>query len=135
VTHEAAAADHLPGRLHTYPDVTVACGNILFEDEHVDTLLNPTVIFEVLSPSTEHDDRGRKWASYRTIESLREYILVAQDAPRVEHHLRQAEGSWLLTEMHQLDDVLELPSIACRLPLSEIYAKVDFQNAEQPKAD
>jgi Uma2 family endonuclease len=121
-------------KIYTYPDVTVACGDIRFEDEQVDTLLNPTVIFEVLSPSTEHEDRGRKWVSYRTIESLREYILVAQDAPRVEHHLRQAEGGWLLTETHQLDDVLELPSIGCRLPLREIYAKVDVQNREQPKS-
>jgi Uma2 family endonuclease len=117
--------------LYTYPDVTVACGDIQFEDSHVDTLLNPTVIFEVLSPSTEAYDRGKKFERYRTIASLREYVLVAQDAVRIEHYVRQPDGGWLLTDLNRPEEVLELPSISCKLPLREIYARVDFDRAER----
>jgi Uma2 family endonuclease len=120
---------------YMYPDVLVLCGEPELEDHHLDTLLNPVVIFEVLSPSTEAYDRGDKSVQYRTIESLREYVLVSQQVSRVEQLVRQDSGGWLLTETDQLDDVLELPSIGCRLPLREIYAKVDFQNAERPKVD
>jgi Uma2 family endonuclease len=117
--------------IYTYPDVLVACGELQLEDAHSDTLLNPVVIVEVLSPSTEAYDRGEKWKNYRTIDSLREYLLVAQDAPRVEQYIRQEQEGWLLTETDQLDQTVELPSIACRLPLREIYARVDFEAAEK----
>ena len=88
-------------------------------------MLNPTVIVEVLSPSTEADDRGNKFAHYRRLESLREYVLVAQDRVRVERFTRQGDD-WLLTELSRLEDVLRLDSIACEVAVREIYAKVRF---------
>jgi Uma2 family endonuclease len=109
--------------LYTYPDVIVVCGKPQFEDAEVDTLLNPQVIVEVLSKSTEDYDRGTKFVHYRTIPSLTEYLLVAQDRVHVEHHLRQNEG-WLLTETDRLEDVLEIPSVGARLDLAEVYDAV-----------
>lgn len=106
--------------LYTYPDVVVVCSKPQFEDAEVDTLLNPQVIVEVLSKSTEDYDRGTKFVHYRAIPSLTEYLLVAQDQIHVEHHLRQAEG-WLLTETDRLDDVLDLPSAGARLDVAEVY--------------
>ena len=121
-----------PTGLFTYPDVAVVCGEPHFEDTHLDTLLNPIVLFEVLSASTEAYDRGEKFAYYRRLESLQEYILVAQDRVRVEHYLRQGE-QWLLTELSDLDKVLHLGSIDCDLSLREIYAKVKFSASEEPQ--
>jgi Uma2 family endonuclease len=106
--------------LYTYPDVTVVCGTPQFESTEVDTLLNPQVIVEVLSRSTEDYDRGTKFLHYRTLPSLTEYLLVAQDRVHVEHHLRQSEG-WLLTETDRLENVVELPSVGARLDVAEIY--------------
>ena len=114
-----------PTGLYTYPDVVVVCDEPRLEDSVSDTLLNPTVLVEVLSPSTEAYDRGEKFAHYRQLDSLQEYILVSQDCVRVEHYLRQGE-QWLLTEFSALDDRLYLASIECELSLREIYAKVTF---------
>lgn len=111
-------------RVYTYPDVIVACGEPLFEDDEVDTLLTPTVIVEVLSPSTESYDRGQKFAWYRTLSSLSDYLLVAQSAPAVEHLARQPDGSWVLRDYQKLDDIIALPSIQCTLSLSRVYLKV-----------
>lgn len=113
---------------YVYPDVVVVCDTPRFEDEHLDTLLNPILIVEVLSESTEAYDRGGKFTGYRTIESLREYVLIAQDEARVEHYLRQAQEGWLLTETSGLQGSLELPSIHCRLMLADIYAKVGVES-------
>ena len=112
--------------MYTYPDVVVACGEPAFEDAHVDTLLNPTVIVEVLSPSTEAYDRGEKFSHYRRLASLREYVLIAQDRVRVEHYARQGERGeqWLLTELAGLGDALALPAIGCTLALADIYERV-----------
>ncbi len=115
-----------PTGLYTYPDVVVVCGPARFEDTHLDTLLNPTLIIEVLSASTEAYDRGRKFAQYRGLESLMEYVLIAQDGPQVECYRRQPDQHWVLTESQGLDSVVRLPAIDCELPLAEIYAKVDF---------
>lgn len=106
--------------LYTYPDVTVVCGPPQLEGAEVDTLLNPQVIVEVLSKSTEDYDRGTKFMHYRTLPSLTEYLLVAQDRVHVEHHLRQSEG-WLLTETDSLEDVLDIPSVGARLAIAEVY--------------
>lgn len=114
-----------PASLYTYPDVVVVAGEPRFEDAELDTLLNPTVIIEVLSPSTEADDRGNKFASYRRLASLREYVLVAQDRVRVERYARRGE-TWVLTEWSGLDAVLRLDSIDCEVPLREIYAKTPW---------
>ena len=113
-------------RLYTYPDVVVVCGAPQFEDDYVDTLLNPTLIIEVLSESTELYDRGKKFGFYRTIESLAEYLLVAQDECRVEQYVKQPDGRWLLSEYRALEDVVELMSIGCKLSLREVYEKVAF---------
>ena len=109
--------------LYTYPDVIVVCGEPQFEDAEVDTLLNPTLIIEVLSKSTEDYDRGTKFLHYRALPSLREYILIAQNRIHVEHHLRQNDA-WLLTETDLREDVIELPSVGARLALTEIYDRV-----------
>ena len=108
-----------------YPDVVVVCGKPRFEDDVFDILLNPIVIIEVLSPSTEVYDRGEKFSHYRQLQSLREYILVSQDKVCVEHYLRQAE-QWVLTDFQKLEQQLPLPSIQCELPLQDIYESVPF---------
>ncbi len=113
------------GGLYTYPDVVVVCDEPRFEDNHFDTLLNPTVIVEVLSPSTEVYDRNDKFLSYQTLESLQEYILVSQNGVHVEQYIRQ-NGSWTLREFRSLDDVLRIASIECQLAGRAIYAKVQF---------
>src|SRR5919108_290049 len=111
--------------LYTYPDVAALCGEPQFEDAHLDTLLNPTVIVEVLSESTEGYDRGEKFAHYRRLESLREYVLIAQDKVRIERYVRDGER-WVLTEIDSLDDTLALASIGCELRLREVYERVDL---------
>jgi len=95
-----------------------------------DTLLNPTMIVEVLSKSTEGYDRGQEFQNYRTVDSLSEYLLVSQEAYYLEHYARQPGNHWLLTEMGGLDGMLELPTFACTLTLSEIYDQVDFPLAD-----
>ena len=112
--------------LYTYPDVVVVCSEPIFEDEHVDTLLNPTLIVEVLSESTESYDRGKKFSNYRSVESLSEYLLVAQDEYRIEQYLRQSDGTWLYSEAHSLTDHVQLTSIQCALMLKEVYDKVSL---------
>lgn len=114
--------------MYTYPDVTVVCGEPRFEDSSVDTLSNPTLIIEVLSPSTEAYDRGDKFAHYRKLNSLREYMLVSQDKPRIEHYLRQTDNpnQWLLTEISGLDGALSLPSISCAVAMQDVYDRVVF---------
>ena len=107
-----------------YPDVGVVCEEPRFEDDVFDTLLNPIVIVEVLSPSTEAYDRGDKFAHYRQLQSLQEYVLVSQ--VRVDHYVRQAE-KWVLTDFQELEQQLPLPSIQCELPLHEIYENVPFR--------
>lgn len=117
--------------LYTYPDVTVVCGQVELADEAFDTLLNPTIIIEVLSPSTERYDRGRKFQHYRKLPSLQEYVLIAQDAPRIEHYRRGQDGTWLLTDASGLEAVVQLPAIGCTLALSEVYEQVAFTAEEQ----
>ncbi len=112
--------------LYTYPDIVVVCGDLQFDDDHQDTLLNPTLIVEVLSESTKDYDRGGKFAQYRKIPSFAEYVLVAQDEYHVEHFVKQPQGGWLLSETNRLEDTLTLSSIECILPLSDVYEKVQF---------
>lgn len=114
-----------------YPDISVFVGEPELEDEYRDRLLNPRVIFEVLSPSTESYDRGPKFAHYRTMESLHEFVLVSQTEPRVERYLRQEGAIWLYSEVTDLASSLELASVACRIPLSRIYRRVDFERAKR----
>lgn len=110
--------------LYTYPDLIVVCGEPQLTDEQGDMLLNPTLIVEVLSESTEAYDRGKKFEHYRTLDSLTDYLLVAQDEPRLEHFTRR-EGGWFLTAASGLDGILALPTIGCELRLAEVYERVE----------
>ena len=112
-----------PDDAYFYPDVVVVCGQQAFEDDGLDTLLNPIVIVEVLSPSTGAYDRGEKFRRYQQLASLREYVLVAQDSVRVEHYRRQG-AQWRLSSYRTLEEVLPLTSIGCEVPLRDIYARV-----------
>ena len=109
--------------LYTYPDASLVCHAPEFEDAEADTLLNPQIIFEVLSDSTEDYDRGTKFKSYRSLPSLRDYVLVSQAEILVEHFVRQADGSWLLRE-RRAGEQLELASIGCAIAVDELYLKV-----------
>lgn len=111
--------------LHTYPDVVVVCGEPRFLDEKRDTVLNPTLLVEVLSEATEAYDRGKKFAHYRRIDSLQEYLLASPVVPRVEWFARREGGTWLFAEAAGLAAAADLPSIGCTLPLAEVYEKVE----------
>ena len=115
--------------LYTYPDVVGLCGEPQFLDGQLDTLLNPEIIIEVLSPSTEGYDRGFKFQQYQSIPTLREYLLVAQDRCRMEQYVKQASSQWLYTETSDMNATLRLESIGCELPLAEVYLKVEFPPA------
>ncbi len=111
---------------YTYPDVSVVCGDATFIDDDLETLTNPSIIIEVLSPSTEGYDRGKKFQHYRKMPSLQEYILVAQDHIHLEHYKLQADGVWGLVDLEGAQAVLEFSTIPCTLPLTEIYERVTF---------
>ena len=119
-----------------YPDVVVVCEEPRFEDDVFDILLNPIILVEVLSPSTEAYDRGEKFGHYRHLASLQEYVLVSQDKVLVEHYRRQEKQStapvtgkdWIFTDFQELGEILPLTSIQCELPLQEIYERVPFSD-------
>ncbi|MDE0400135.1 MAG: Uma2 family endonuclease [Candidatus Poribacteria bacterium] len=115
-----------PETSYFYPDVVVVCDNPRFEDSTFDTLLNPIVLVEVLSPSTQSYDRGEKFKHYQQLASLREYILVSQDEVGVERYRRQGR-EWQPTEFRSLEDVLSFTSIDCELSLEDIYRRVEFR--------
>lgn len=113
--------------LYTYPDIVVVCGEAWFDDDHRDTSANPTVLVEILSKSAEAYDRGERFAQYRRLESLKEYLLIAQDRYRIEHFVRQEHGQWLMSEASDHESVPHLSSIDCTLALTEVYDKVAFE--------
>lgn len=117
--------------LYTYPDVMVVCGEEQFDDDEEDTLLNPILIVEVLSKSTERQVRGAKFEHYSKLGSLQEYLLVAQNHPRLELFTKQSAGRWLLAEFESLDDVIKLTSINCVLALKDVYLKINFQEVDK----
>ncbi|HTD44055.1 MAG TPA: Uma2 family endonuclease [Bryobacteraceae bacterium] len=121
-----------PRGFYTYPDIAVVSGPPKFADDQADTLLNRTLLVEVLSPSTEAHDRGFKFAQCRQLESLQEYTLVSQTEPRVEIFRRQAPGEWLLSEASGLDATCRFDSVGCRVPLAEIYYQVSFGDEDLP---
>lgn len=112
--------------LYTYPDIVVVCDPPQYGDGRHDTVLNPTLIVEVLSPSTEAYDRGFKFAQYRTLESLQEYALVSQSEARVEIFRRQSSGDWLLSEAAGMESACRFDSVSCTVALKDIYDKVTF---------
>ena len=116
-----------PGGLYTFPDVAIVCGDRHYRDDRRDTVLNPILLIEVLSPSTEAYDRGFKSAQYRTMESLQEYALVSQTEPRVEVFRRASDTEWVLTEFAALESSVRFRSVDCVIPLAKIYDKVAFE--------
>jgi Uma2 family endonuclease len=115
--------------LYTYPDISVVCGEPKLADEHFDMLLNPILLIEVLSPSTEAYDRGQKFQHYRLLDSLQDYVLIAQDQPLIEVFSRQNDGeSWSLRDGAGLESSIDLPSISIALALAEVYEKVSFED-------
>ena len=109
-----------------YPDVVVVCGKPVLADERQDILLNPKVIVEVLSPSTEHHDRGVKFQNYRTIETLRDFILVAQNQVRIEQYTRVESNTWTLREYQEISDMLAIESIGITVPIARIYERIEL---------
>lgn len=111
--------------LYTYPDVAVVCGEPQYADEEKETLTNPAVVVEVLSPSSERYDRGDKFEHYKSIGSPTDYILIAQHTYRVEHYTRQSGNQWTKAEYTDLQSIVDIASIDCHLRLSDIYEKVE----------
>jgi Uma2 family endonuclease len=117
-----------PTGLYTYPDILIVRGQPQFPDaKSTDVLLNPAVIIEVLSPSTEKYDRGAKFRHYQQLPSLKEYVLVAQDEPVCERFVRQPDDSWLLTTITELTSTLAFATVKASVPLTEIYAGITFE--------
>jgi Uma2 family endonuclease len=109
---------------YTYPDVVAVCGEEVYEDETEDTLLNPQLIIEVLSKSTEGYDRGAKFEYYQTIESFTEYVLITQEPFRVEQYVRKNKNEWTYLEFRKPEDIVKLISIDCEISLQDIYHKI-----------
>ncbi len=116
--------------LYTYPDAVIVCDPPRFLDNQFDTLLNPTVLFEILSDSTEKYDRGSKSNQYRKIDSLQEYVLVSQTVPQVEVYQRLPEGGWKLIESADMAASFTLASVSITIPLSEVYQRVVFPDPD-----
>jgi Uma2 family endonuclease len=114
--------------LYTYPDAVVVCGNREWSDLARTTLLNPTILVEVLSDSTEAYDRGEKFWHYRHIPSLREYMLISQKAFRIDQYIRQPDGEFKLRSYDSVDATLEVPAVGCSIPLKEIYFKTELMS-------
>ncbi|HEY6331200.1 MAG TPA: Uma2 family endonuclease [Blastocatellia bacterium] len=110
--------------LYAYPDVVALCGAAQFDDEYQDILINPAVIIEVLSKSTERYDRWENFAQYRRIESLAQYVLISQNRNRIESYRRQPHNQWLMSEVSEPHETLELPPIQCTLLIAEVHDKV-----------
>ena len=111
---------------YTYPDIIIVCGNRQYADDaFLDTLLNPRVIFEALSPSTQEYDRGEKFEMYKMLPSLNDYLIMAEDTVYVQHWTRQTDNTWNATEYTQLDQMIPLTSVHCQLRLADIYKDVE----------
>lgn len=119
-----------PADLFSYPDLAVVCGEPVYHDSRRDILINPTVVFEVLSRSTAAYDRGEKSRRYRNhIVTLQNYVLISQTEPRIENYTRRSDRTWTQSDVTGLSAMLELPSISCNLPLAELYRRLDFAAA------
>ena len=123
-----ALKEQLGRGMISYPDLVVICGEVEYHDSQKDVILNPRVVFEVMSDSTEQFDRGTKFMRYRNFNpTLTDYILIAQNEPHVEHNLRLESGEWLLREYDGLDKTFSIDSIRCSISLSELYDRVEFE--------
>jgi Uma2 family endonuclease len=120
--------------LYTYPDITVVCGQPEFEDGVFDTLLNPQMLVEVLSPSTADYDRGAKFEHYRSLPSVQEILLVDQERVHIVHYQRRDDGTWILSETRDLAASISLSSLSVELAIAEIYDRVSFEEDAGPRA-
>lgn len=130
--HQSELRVKVSASKYFYPDITIICGEPILADDEFDNLLNPTVIVEVLSPSTEAFDRGDKFQYYRSIESLQEYILVSQEKARIEGFVRQDSGLWTFSAAIGLDAIFKLSSISCAFNLSKIYDRITLESENDP---
>lgn len=122
-----ALKEHLGRGMISYPDMVVICGDVEYHDDQKDVILNPKVVLEVLSESTEEFDRGAKFMRYRNFNpTLIDYILISQTEPHVEHYIRLENGEWLLREYDGLDRSFQIDSINCNISLKDLYERVDF---------
>ncbi len=122
--------------LFSYPDLTIVCGEPQFHDTKKDVLINPKVIFEVLSLSTADYDRTTKFLVYRTgCETLTDYVLISQDAVFIEHFTKRTEDEWIYRSYSELDDVFIIENADCELSVREIYDRVEFEDAAEPNSD
>ncbi len=115
--------------LVTYPDASIFCKKLEFDpkDKRQQTAINPTIVFEVLSKSTESYDRGKKAENYRQLDSLNAYVLVSQTSPHIEIYERHGDGFWFLTEAKGLDQELAIKCLGLKLPLAEVYDRMKFR--------
>jgi len=119
-----------PNGAFLYPDVTVLCGEPQFYKDRQDIISNPILLVEVLSPSSRNYDRGEKFALYRNISTLQDYLVIDQTSVHVEHYHKLEDNRWVITIYYHMESVIDLPSIDVTLPLSKIYRKVKFPEAE-----
>ncbi len=117
--------------IYSYPDLAIVYGEPALGPDRPDTLLNPILLVEILSPSSERYDRGEKFAHYQRIPTLEEYVLVVQDTPMIEHHIRQDDGTWRWSAVAGLDETITLPTIGCALLLADVYEGVPFATAAE----
>ena len=117
--------------LFTYPDLVVICGEPEFYDNGKDVVLNPTVIMEILSPSTENYDRGFKFELYRKLKSLKDFFLVSQEKVFIEHYSKNTDNSWTLNEYNNKEQSIIIKSIDCNLKLEDVYYKVNFEESKK----
>lgn len=126
---------HSTKGLFSFPDLLVVCGGLEFLDEYRDVLLNPKVIIEVLSPTTEAFDRGKKFWRYRTyLSSLTDYLMVAQSMPMIDHYVHRS-GEWVLNTVSGLDGTINIASIDCSLRLADVYDRVSFPEPSDPESE
>ena len=118
--------------LFTYPDLMIICGEPQFEYDRRDVVSNPIVLVEVLSDSTEAYDRGTKFEQYRTLDSLKQYVLIAQDRTSVESFTKSPEGNWVLSATNEMLQSHWLEPIQCSLALADVYDKVKFEPSQRP---
>jgi Uma2 family endonuclease len=122
-----------PSALYTYADASIVCEEAQFtKQQGLETLINPKVVFEVLSPSTEQFDRGKKLEDYQSLESLQEYVLVSQDRPHVDHFVRESDGSWRLRMINGMESKLRLSTVQCELAFRAIFDGVVFPAEPEP---
>jgi Uma2 family endonuclease len=124
--------------LYSYPDLLVVCGEMKFHDKHRDVFINPTVIIEVLSKSTEAFDRGEKFQRFQTWNpTLMDYLLVSQTSPIIEHFVRQGDGGWCYHKYEGLEQTVQIESINCSLWLAEVFDRIEFRDVtdHQPEEE